>query len=242
MIYSLRISIKILHIFVNLNGNKVSKGEKLVRLNYSWKIANFEFHIVSDDIFSLGVEAIVNCEQTDFILARNQSSISGQILSRFGYAVQRELVSKTGRVTQELGKIITTNGGSGIKTIYHAGIHDPMIFLDPDIDSDQTEHLKIIRTCYREILDDFFSNSLISIAFPLLGTGLFNLDRKLAANEFFDQLLSACNKYSQVTGKQVWLVDKDPRNAEIMLQTIVQMLIDVTIRTLPAKNIILTWV
>ncbi len=206
-------------------------------LNYSWKIANIELHTVSDDIFDLDVDAIVNSEQTDFILAGNQSSISGQVLSHFGYGIQSEIVSKTNGRKQELGTIITTGGAGRIKRIYHAGIHDPMIFLDSDKDSNQTEHIVIVRKCYRDILDNFFSSSLTSIAFPLLGTGLFNLDKRLVANEFYDQLLSISSKYSDVTGKQIWLVDKNHQGAQLMVQTIVQRFIDMAILALPARNI-----
>ena len=54
-----------------------------------WKrpIGSVNLHVSAGDLFDAPVEAIVNSEQTDFILARNLDTISGQIHHRYGRAV-----------------------------------------------------------------------------------------------------------------------------------------------------------
>lgn len=40
----------------------------------AWKFGDLQFHLVLGDIFKLPVEALVNSEQTDFILSWNKIS------------------------------------------------------------------------------------------------------------------------------------------------------------------------
>lgn len=40
------------------------------RFKQSWKIGSIKFHLVEGDLFDVPVDAIVNSEQTDFILSQ----------------------------------------------------------------------------------------------------------------------------------------------------------------------------
>ena len=59
------------------------------------KLRHVEFSLAIEDIFDAKVDAIVNSEQTDFVLSGNPKSLSGQIWKRYGDAVQRELNAVT---------------------------------------------------------------------------------------------------------------------------------------------------
>src|SRR4051794_32497199 len=89
------------------------------------KLKHLAFTLAEGDIFDAKVEAIVNSEQTDFILSGNPRSLSGQIRKRYGNLVQRELNAVTkGRVLGP-GAVIDTTGGCDFKRIFHAGFHNP---------------------------------------------------------------------------------------------------------------------
>ncbi len=191
-----------------------------------WKIGKFWFHLISDDIFNLDVESIVNSEQTDFVLSTNMHTISGQIKCRYGNLIQRELDAQTKGERQAPGTVIKTSGGADFKTIYHAGFHDPFVVLDSDEDTNQTEYLTVIRNCYREILGAFSSSSLSSIALPLIGSGLFHLSPKLVTYEFIDQVIHLNAKPNTNCEKHIWLVEQDEKKATILLDAIVQRLLE----------------
>jgi hypothetical protein len=89
------------------------------------KLRHLVFTLAVGDIFDASVDAIVNSEQTDFVLSKNLKTLSGQIWSRYGDAVQSELDAvREGRVLGP-GTVIATSGGSDFKRIFHAGFHDP---------------------------------------------------------------------------------------------------------------------
>ena len=48
-------------------------------------LGNLSLILSDEDLFDLNVDAIANSEQTDFILASNPETISGQINHLFGY-------------------------------------------------------------------------------------------------------------------------------------------------------------
>jgi hypothetical protein len=61
------------------------------------KLRNVEFTCAIGDLFDPKVDAIVNSEQSDFILSSNPQSISGQIRGRYG-STARYLVLETGEI------------------------------------------------------------------------------------------------------------------------------------------------
>jgi O-acetyl-ADP-ribose deacetylase (regulator of RNase III) len=200
------------------------------QFSQAWKLHNLDFHLVIDDIFNVPVQAIVNSEQTDFILSWNPYTISGGINERYGTQVQEELNHlKRGRIRSE-GTIIKTGPVGDYQAIYHAGFHHPWKFPDFKIDDpDQVEYLHIIRSCVRQILDDFARSEMHSVAFPLIGTGVFELDPALLAYEFMLELFGFAESTHLSAQKQVWLViysgDEDKLLSPV-LNAIVQALID----------------
>ena len=58
---------------------------------YRGELNHVEFILATGDLFDADVDAIVNSEQTDFILSGNLQSVSGQIYKRYGATIQREL-------------------------------------------------------------------------------------------------------------------------------------------------------
>lgn len=196
----------------------------------SWSLEKLDFHLVVEDIFTTSVQAIVNSEQTDFILDRNPMSISGQIYQRFGDRVQEELFSKTNFQVLTEGTVLKTGAIGDYQVIYHAGFHLPWKYLYPlESDSPGTEYLKIIRSCIRQILDDFAQSPLSSVAFPLIGTGVFGLDPGLLAYEFIQELLSFAETTPLPTRKEIWLVIRPGIKKQRMtriLDSTVQAMID----------------
>ena len=88
---------------------------------YRSKLRHLVFTLAVGDIFDASVDAIVNSEQTDFVLSKNLKTLSGQIWSWYGDAVQSELDAvREGRVLGP-GTVIATSGGSDFKRIFHAG-------------------------------------------------------------------------------------------------------------------------
>ncbi len=65
--------------------------------HYTWRVGGIRYHVAAGDIFHAPVDAIVNSEQTDFILSYDPESISGQIRERAGEQVQKELDAQTRR-------------------------------------------------------------------------------------------------------------------------------------------------
>ncbi len=175
--------------------------------NQSWNLDNLDFHLVIGDILDIPVDAIVNSEQTDFVLSWNEYSISGQIKRRFGTLVQPELDQLTQHRTLEEGTVLKTGKVADYQAIYHAGFHLPWSYPNfKDDESSQVEYLRIIRYCVRQVLDDFSQTEMDSVAFPLIGTGVFELDPGLLAYEFMRELLSFSKNTILKERKHVWLV------------------------------------
>lgn len=195
----------------------------------SWKLGQLEFHLVCGDIFKIPVQAIVNSEQTDFVLSWNPKTISGQIAKRYNSLVQPELNQQTKGQILQVGTVLKTRGGDDYVCIYHAGFHHPWIY--PDLSSDensQTEHLAIIRSCIHRILDDVGQSPVSSIAFPLIGTGVFRLDPALLAYEFMAEVASFVDDTDLRDKKIIYLVISEDKNEQLskVLDACNQALID----------------
>jgi O-acetyl-ADP-ribose deacetylase (regulator of RNase III) len=173
--------------------------------HYTWTLGKLVFHLQQGDLFGAPVEAIVNSEQSDFLLDCGGRTISGQIHRRWGSQVQAELNQQTGGAVLPPGTVLST-GGDPYVAIFHAGFHHPSVFLDGDTEDDQTEHLKLIRSCVRQVLDRAVEMPLRSVAFPLLGCGLFGLDPRLMASEFFEEVAHVAVAATPRQEMHVWLV------------------------------------
>jgi O-acetyl-ADP-ribose deacetylase (regulator of RNase III) len=151
---------------------------------YSCQVGRLKFHLVHGDIFDVDAQAIVNSEQTDFILSNDPASISGQINRRWGRSVQPELDRHTKRQTMPLPTVLETCEG---RLIYHAGFHAPHVYSCSR--DEETEHLQYITMCIREILESAYSSGRRSLALPLIGTGIFELNVRLVARKTVECIL-----------------------------------------------------
>ena len=89
----------------------MAHAPKPINVIHRSKLKRVEFTLAAGDIFDAGVDAIVSSEQTDFVLAANPESLSGQIWNRYGDAVQRELDAATQDQVLGPGTVIDTSGG-----------------------------------------------------------------------------------------------------------------------------------
>jgi O-acetyl-ADP-ribose deacetylase (regulator of RNase III) len=163
-----------------------TKGDASMRqAKYSCRVGKLGFHLIHGDLFDVDAQAIVNSEQTDFILARDPKSISGQIARRWGAEVQDELDSKTNRRKMPLPTVLETHAGH---RIFHAGFHDAEV--DQYSWEEETDHLAHIRRCVQFILERAYKSRCPSVAFPLIGTGVFQLSVELVARNFLDCVMN----------------------------------------------------
>lgn len=150
------------------------------------KLKHVEFTIAFGDLFDANVDAIVSSEQTNFVLASNVDSISGQIRRRFGNSIQRELDAATKGQVLHAGTVIDTSGGKDFARIFHAGFHEPGDRPRGPGDSQDTDYFEAIGSCIRQVLELVRALRLSSVAFPLIGCGRFGLDVKMLILQFLD--------------------------------------------------------
>ena len=180
------------------------------------------------DLFEVPVNAIVNSEQTDFILARNLGTISGQIRARFGDGIQDELDRQTQGLILPPGTVLKSIGPEETPVIYHAGFHEPDQWLPEDTEDYQTEYVRSIGRCIQWILADMEDDGPSSTAFPLLGCGVFGLDPALLAQQFIQEALGFAERLraKKAQEKELWLVVADESLANRVLNSCVQAIID----------------
>jgi len=174
-----------------------------MKIIHRHKLKHVEFTLARGDLFDADVAAVVNSEQTDFVLSRNPDSISGQIWHRYGDAIQHELNDLARGQILRPGSVLKTSGGKDFNCIFHAGFHEP----DParntrrmhssvrrvPIRRPQTaEYFELIGSCISQILDEERTDGLASVAFPLIGCGLFGLDEKMLLLQFLDGTHLSC--------------------------------------------------
>jgi O-acetyl-ADP-ribose deacetylase (regulator of RNase III) len=186
------------------------------------KLKHVEFTLAAGDIFDASVDAIVSSEQTDFVLSGNPESLSGQNWKRYGDAVQRELDAATQGQVLGPGTVIDTAGGQDFKRIFHAGFHDPEDWPDlpgavfdanPSTVASQefgeTNYFAAIGSCITQILDAAVAQELSSVAFPLIGCGVFGLDEKMLILQFIDAIEEVDDRLAEGASLHVWLVIRD---------------------------------
>ena len=192
--------------------------------NYSWNLKRVCFRLVHGDLFSVGSKAIVNSEQTDFQLAYNENTISGQIRSKEGLAVQAALDRQTDKRIQPKGTVLSTEGGHISDVIYHLGFRDPREW--PDDPEEETEFINIIRNGIGSILRQVDKDKNSSIAFPLIGCGIFGLNPELLAYEFVSELLHFVSRRKSETHLEISLVVSESDDLRPIIQAAVQAAID----------------
>jgi hypothetical protein len=74
------------------------------------KLKHVELTLAAGDLFDAKVDAIVNSEQSDFVLSKDPESLSGQIRSRYGVTIQGELDAATNGQALGAGTVLDTSG------------------------------------------------------------------------------------------------------------------------------------
>lgn len=192
--------------------------------HYTWHIGNVALNVVKASLFDVDAVAIVNSEQTDFILAPpSQNSVSAQISRRWGNRIQSQLDSLTKGLILPTGTVLETDAPP-YRYIFHAGFHLPHQFRTSE--DWETEHLKVIRSCVRRILERSVSLRLPTVAFPLIGTGVFGLNPALLASIFFDELLIFTTDAQPAEKLNVYLTTIDEGIFDEIVQVGIQAWID----------------
>jgi O-acetyl-ADP-ribose deacetylase (regulator of RNase III) len=198
-------------------------GHRPINALHRGKLKHVELTLAAGDLFDAKVEAIVNSEQSDFILSKDPQSLSGQIGSRYGVTVQRELDAATKGQVLRAGTVLDTSGGEDFVRIFHAGFHDPDDWPDlqevtsinyDDDGSRGTDYFKAIGSCIAQVLDSAVARKLKSVAFPLIGCGLFGLDEKMLILQFLDAVEALDDRVAERESLDVWLVIRDPAQFE----------------------------
>jgi O-acetyl-ADP-ribose deacetylase (regulator of RNase III) len=183
-----------------------------------------QFTFAVGDLFQAEVDAIVNSEQTDFVLSGNPNTISGQILHRYGGRVQQELDDATKGQTFHAGTVLQTSGGEDFTRIFHAGFHEPQDWPSVPGGSTDADYFAAIGSCIRQVLATTQEQRLRSVAFPLIGTGLFRLNERMLIRQFLDAVDSVDHRLSTGHVLDFWLVIRNPASIESILGAVLELL------------------
>lgn len=205
--------------------------------NYTWQLDQVTFRVIEADLFEIAVDSIVNSEQTDFVLSNNEDTISGQINSRYGDDVQIELIGQMDEPVMPEGTVLKTSGGSDYKAIFHAGFHTPDQWLDKLAEDDESQYIRIISKCQRSILESLQESKVSSVAFPLIGCGIFGLSATLLAHEFAAEVCRFSKESELEYPVEIVLVIEDPELIGRVVSSAVQGIIDSTWLTQSMKTI-----
>ena len=148
---------------------------------WTWSIGPILLEVRHGSLLEAPEQAWVNSEQTNFILA-SDNSISGQLRHVWPEA-QKELTEQTGDRDLPSGTVLKTSGPDG-RCIYHAGFHAPHDWLWGKED-EVAVFLDYIRECTEKILADAATRKVPEVAFPLIGTGVFKLPVASFVRMFF---------------------------------------------------------
>jgi O-acetyl-ADP-ribose deacetylase (regulator of RNase III) len=189
------------------------------------KLKRIDFTLAVGDLFDADVDAIVSSEPTDFVLAGNLDSISGQIWHRYGDSVQQELDQATKGEVLHAGTVIETSGGRDFARIFHAGFHDPDDWPDARGDSQDTTYFDAIGSCIRQVLEAARTQKLSSVAFPLIGCGRFGLDERMLILQFMDAVETLDDRLTHDEKLTVWLVIRDRAQFEAAVGVFLDLLL-----------------
>ena len=193
---------------------------------YQGNVGRVSFTLAQGDIFEAKVEGIVNSERSNFVLASNSHSISGQINERFGQTVQPELDLATNMEVFRAGTIIGTSGGGVFKRIYHAGVHEPGDWPGESGSSTYAQFLETIGSCLDQVLQMAATEGIESVAFPLIGCGVLRLDERMLVQQFLHALEQFDRRWTGDKSLHVWLVIKDQRQMASVLHQLIGLLIE----------------
>ena len=167
---------------------------------YVWHFGSVTLEVGVGDLLAQRLGAIVNSEQSDFVLASYGPSVSAQ-LSRSHPAIRQELRAQAQGRVLPAGTVLETSGPSG-QRVFHAGFHEPTAWVDPAEPDDVALHAANIQRCVDDILRRVRASGLPGVAFPAIGTGLFRLPVATFARIFFE----AVGAFALLPGRAVRVV------------------------------------
>ena len=156
--------------------------------DWGWSFGLLKLSIKHGDILKQAEEAMVNSEQTDFILATHDNSISSKLNSKYP-EIQSDLHFQTKGKVFPPGTVLQTICPNG-KIIFHAGFHAPSDWYNKD-DAENllAEHMDRIQECVEIIIDQCIEKKVRSVGFPLIGCGRFGLPKEVFASVFFESII-----------------------------------------------------
>jgi O-acetyl-ADP-ribose deacetylase (regulator of RNase III) len=198
----------------------MAHAHKAINVIHRGKLKRVEFTLAAGDIFDARVDAIVSSEQTDFVLSGNPESLSGQIWNRYGDAGQRELDAATKGQVLGPGTVIDTSGVQDFKRIFQFR---------------ETNYFTAIGSCITQILDAAVAQKLSSVAFPLIGCGLFGLDEKMLVLQFLDAIEELDDRLAEGESLHVWRVIRDRAQFESAAGTFLDLLMQARSRMVSVR-------
>lgn len=178
------------------------------------------------DLFEIAADSIVNSDQSDFILAPEPETISGQIRERLGSAIQDELDQATAGQVLPAGSVIATSGGAGsYRSVFHIGFHEPWSWLEGHSSEVETDFINTIAQSVGTVLNDMDRSTVGSVAFPLIGTGLFQLDPQLLAYDFGRSVAKHASLATALP-KTVFLSIQGKNNPGTLTSSVLQGVVD----------------
>jgi O-acetyl-ADP-ribose deacetylase (regulator of RNase III) len=198
----------------------------MISVFHRFPLKRIELVFAKGDLLAAGLDAVVNSEQTDFILSRDRNSLSGQIQERCGALVQDELDQQTSGETLGPGVVLATTGGCIAKRIYHAGFHEPYSWPGLSFGLDDADYLQAIARCVSQALHLAGTDGIDSIGFPLIGCGLFGLSAGMLVRQFIAELERADTDDSVQVPAAIWLIIRDEDQWDLVLKTLIEMLFE----------------
>lgn len=196
-----------------------------MKIVHRGKLKHVELTFVVGDLFHAPVDAIVSSEQTDFVLSGNPKSVSGQIWGRYGEVIQQQLDDATNGQVLRGGTVLETSGGSDFVRIFHAGFHEPDDWPGVAGGSRDADYFEAIGSCIRQVLELARAQRLSSVAFPLIGCGLFGLDEKMLILQFLDAVETLDERLMEGDRLNVWLVIRDKDQFDSIVDVLFALLL-----------------
>lgn len=201
---------------------------------HTGRLRKLQFTLAEGDLFECDVDAIVTSEQTDFVLSSNPTTLSGQVRQRYGRVVTDALFSQTRGHVLGSGTVIATTGGNDFRKIYHAGFHEPDDWPGTPGGSEFAYYFEAIGCCIDQVLQMAKTEGVRSVAFPLLGCGLFGLDERMLLLQFLDAIENFDRQLSGSESLHVWLVIRERSQFDSVVGVLMGLLLDYRGRTVTA--------
>ena len=172
--------------------------------------------MVEGDITEQDVEAIVNAANSTLM---GGGGVDGAIHRRGGPKILEECIEIRKKVWKdglEKGEAVITSGGN-LKARF-------VIHTVGPIWSESKEDPLVLESCYRNSLSLAEDNSISSIAFPSISTGIYGYPMRDASKVAIRTFVSYFNVKKRSTLKEVRLVLFTKRDLEIHLESAMEML------------------